>query len=141
LAEQRRALREQLHVQRLQVVEQLVPGAGGSSQFPRSVVLRLLMQRPELLTGRNLRLALVAGAAALALLAPSLGAAAGSEAAAARRSGARGNDGGTAKPGARIQIAEGGADGVCRGAAQARPELGPGRRQELLDPGFRNHRL
>jgi hypothetical protein len=49
LAEQRQSMREQLHVQRQRIAEQLAPGADVQGRFPRSVTMRLLMSRPELL--------------------------------------------------------------------------------------------
>lgn len=70
LTVQRHAIREQLRTQRVKLAEQLAPGAVSQNHFPRSITLRLLIERPELLSQRNFRFALLAGVTALALLAP-----------------------------------------------------------------------
>jgi hypothetical protein len=48
LAEQRRALREQLGAQRVRLARDLADGGAGGGGFPRSVTLRCLIQEPEL---------------------------------------------------------------------------------------------
>jgi hypothetical protein len=47
LVEQRVALRGQLHVQRLEVAEQLFASRAGG-RFPRSITMRVLLHQPEL---------------------------------------------------------------------------------------------
>jgi hypothetical protein len=49
LADQRLAVRGQLQEQRQRIAEQLAPTGGVEGSFPRSVTMRLLLQRPELL--------------------------------------------------------------------------------------------
>lgn len=58
LARQRQALREQLQAQR-QLIARRLDATALSSGYPRSMVMRLLIQRPELLPSL---VALVAGA-------------------------------------------------------------------------------
>jgi hypothetical protein len=48
LAEQRRSICQQLRLQREVVALQLVPDAEARGGFPRSMTMRLLIQRPEL---------------------------------------------------------------------------------------------
>ena len=53
LAEQRRALREQLGLQRLKLAHELAPDAdagGNGGRYPRSITMRWLIQEPELVT-------------------------------------------------------------------------------------------
>lgn len=53
LAEKRRALREQLGLQRLKLAHELAPDAdagGNGGRYPRSITMRWLIQEPELVT-------------------------------------------------------------------------------------------
>jgi len=49
LSEQRQSIRGQLLLQREVVAQQLTPATGVQSRFPRSMTMRLLIDRPELL--------------------------------------------------------------------------------------------
>ena len=49
LAEQRQSIRAQLRAQRQRVAERLAPVAGFQGRYPRSVTMRLLLDRPDLL--------------------------------------------------------------------------------------------
>jgi hypothetical protein len=51
LAEQRKALRLQLLAQRQKIIAQLEPPAIESTQYPRSMTMRFLKQRPALVAG------------------------------------------------------------------------------------------
>lgn len=49
LAEQRQSIRMQLQVQRQVVAQRLTPAAATGGSYPRSLTMRFLIQRPELL--------------------------------------------------------------------------------------------
>ncbi len=59
LAEQRQSVREQLQLQRQVVARQLAPPVDIHGRYPRSMTMRLLIQRPELVARL---VALLAGA-------------------------------------------------------------------------------
>jgi hypothetical protein len=58
LAEQRQEIRERLRAQRHRIARQLAPAGEAQSLYPRSMTMRLLIRRPDLVARL---LALIAG--------------------------------------------------------------------------------
>ncbi len=69
LAEQRQSIRRQLQLQRQVVAQRLAPTATTGGGYPRSMTMRFLIQRPELVT-RLLKL--IVGARLASSIAPLL---------------------------------------------------------------------
>ncbi len=69
LAEQRQSIRQQLQLQRQVVAQRLAPTASTGGGYPRSMTMRFLLQRPELVT-RLLKL--IVGAHLASSIAPLL---------------------------------------------------------------------